>query len=202
MAEAQAAAAVPAMLERCRAAQRQARAVTMHPLNEAPLPNTVRQGIGDTTAVSSYTVNNIADTPLYAVFGALLRIPTGSYANGLGVGAVDVGLQTEVGRSFGDYGVYASLAYRFRGNHAGEHDRLDGGLASFGGWYNATTELQAGAYFYWTEKIAVGLKSQDAIGAYARYKIDGSLSVQAYGESGFTSSSPDIVVGVRLGYSL
>ena len=171
-------------------------------LNAEPPASSVRSGIGDTTAVLTYSWNNIADTRFYAVFGALLRIPTGSYGNGLGVGAVDEGLNTEIGRSFGNVGVYASLGYRHRGNHTGTQGRLDGWLTSLGGWYDATPDLQAGSYFYWTEKIAVGLNPQEAFGAYLRYKIDGSFSAQAYGETGFTASSPDIVAGIRLGYSL
>jgi hypothetical protein len=163
---------------------------------------TSRQGLGDSTMTFGYTARDIADTPLYAVFSLLVRIPTGDVAKGLGVGVVDFGLQTEVGGRFDSFGVYATIGHRFRGNRSGMHDRLDGWSLSAGGYDDISPDLQAGLFADWQRKIALGTQAQADAGVYVRYKIDSDVSLQAYALKGFTSGSPAILAGLRLGYTL
>ena len=166
----------------------------------APLTRSA-SGIGDTTLRLSYTWNAIGQSPLYAALGGLVRLPSGSYRQGLGVGTTDYGTEAEIGGQFDWGGVYATAGYRFRGNHIGNL-RRDGLLATAGTWIDATDALQVGAYYDWRERVAIGLHQQEDIGAYAAYRITSQLTAQIYGENGFTTASPDYDIGVRLSYSL
>ncbi len=166
------------------------------------LPSTVRRGLGDTALTLTYTIDDPDIAPLYGVIGGSVRLPTGSYAHGLGVGATDFGLQSEVGTQFDSWGVYLDIAGRLRGNHDKTGKRRNGLLASTGFWFNADDDWQLGAYYAWSQRVTRVLVDQQDLGALVRYKITPSLSVQLYGGIGMSRSSSSKDGGVRLSYWL
>ncbi|HEX2592588.1 MAG TPA: hypothetical protein VHL34_13880 [Rhizomicrobium sp.] len=162
----------------------------------------VKTGIGDSSAVLTYTFDDAAMKPFYAVLGARVRLPTGSVKRGLGVGVTDFGVQGEAGATFDDSGVYLDVARRFRGRGHGPDPRLDGWISSVGLWKNATPKWQFGAYLSWSQRITKKLADEEEMGLYARYKITASLAAQAFAATGMTRSSPNADLGITLTYNL
>jgi len=159
-------------------------------------------GLGDLTTTLTYVFDDDSLKPFYAVLGGSLRFPTGSYSGGLGVGAFDIGLQSEFGLSYAKGGVYLAPGWRFRGNHTSANQRLDGALLTSGFWINLNPDWQLGSYIAWSERITRKLSDQEDLGAYVRYQIDPDLSLQLYGGHGLSRASGDIDTGVRLQWSL
>jgi hypothetical protein len=165
-------------------------------------PLSVAHGLGDVTTALTYAFEDKALQPFYFVLGGALRLPTGSYSKGLGVGAVDYGLVSEFGLSYPRGGAYIAPAYRFRGNHTRVNHRLDGPLLTSGFWINADPDWQFGGYFGYSERTTRTLSDQEELGAYARYEIREGLTAQLYGGHGLSRASGDVNAGLRLQWSL
>jgi hypothetical protein len=158
-----------------------------------------RFGLSDVSFSVSHAFNRIGGSPLYLDTTARVRLPTGDWRNGLGVGATDVFLDAELGADWKKGGAYVDVGRRFLGN-APDFGRRDGWRASVGDWWNVTRKLQIGASYDWQAASVEGLPAYQLVGGYVSYRLDRHLRVQLYSGAGLSRSSPDADVSLGLFY--
>lgn len=156
-----------------------------------------KSGIGDATVSATYSFNEIAGSNMYADVMGRVRLPTGDDDKGLGSGAVDYGLASEVGAEFDRGGVYVVAGRRFLGDANGLH-REDGWQAGAGFWIDAGDRASMGASIDWRESADASGEEPTDIGAYVTYKITDSWRVGLNATAGLNDASPDVGLGASL----
>jgi hypothetical protein len=159
------------------------------------------RGQGDTTISVERAFRRIGGTDAYVEVSARARLPTGDEERGLGVGAVDYGLVTEVGVSGDDGGVYVSAGYRFLGERdEGLPEREDGMQAGVGAWLPVGNRMRVGAFGNWREASVEGNDDPANAGAYISYRMGERLRVTFTASGGLSDASPDYMAGIRFNW--
>lgn len=158
------------------------------------------KGLGDTTVSIERAFRRIGGTNAYVEVSARARLPTGDEERGLGVGAVDYGLVSEVGFSSSDGGVYVSAGYRFLGQRDDGPERQDGMQAGIGAWLPVGNRVRVGAFGNWREASVDGHDDPATAGAYVSFRMTERLRVTFTGSGGLSDSSPDYMAGVRFNW--
>ena len=171
--------------------------------NEAP-GTVVRMGSdtgwGDTTVSVERAFRRIGGSNMYAEVSARARLPTGDEDKGLGVGATDYAVVTEVGVSSSAGGAYISAGYRFLGERDEGPERQDGTQAAIGFWLPVGNRMRVGAFGNWREASVEGNDDPANAGAYLSYRMSERLRVTLTASGGLSDASPDHMVGVRFNW--
>jgi len=158
------------------------------------------QGFGDTTLSLERAFRQIGGSDVYAAITARVRLPSGDEAKGLGVGAVDYALVSEVGIS-NDYGAaYVTAGYRFLGERDNGPERQDGMLAGVGAWLPVGNRMRVGALGNWRQASVDGADDPASAGAFVSYRVAERLRVTITGTGGLSDASPDYVAGIRFNW--
>ncbi|HEX8233252.1 MAG TPA: transporter [Caulobacteraceae bacterium] len=162
-------------------------------------PRRTVAGLGDTTLAATYSFNRLRGTRAYLDLSGRLRLPTGDEDTGLGVGAVDTGVNSELGWDGPKGGAYLNLGRRFLGD-SDRFKREDGWTASTGGWVNATRRVQVGSYYSWREASLRNGTDPQELGAYFAYRFSRQWRVQLTGYKGLSDGSPDVGAAVSISF--
>jgi hypothetical protein len=162
-------------------------------------PRTTRSGVGDTTLAATYSMNRLRGTRAYLDLSGRLRLPTGNEETGLGVGAIDTGLNAELGWDGRKGGAYVNLGRRFLGDSE-RFSREDGWTTSVGGWVNASSKIEVGSYYSWREASLRNGTDPQELGAYLGYRVNRQWRVQLTGYKGLSEGSPDLGAGLSFSY--
>lgn len=154
------------------------------------------RGIGDTTVSVERTFGHLGGSNAYLETGARVRLPTGDEDEGLGVGATDYTLITELGTVSRDGGAYVSAGYRFLGNREGV-DRQDGWQAGIGGWLPVNDRIRVGAFASWREASIEGNDDPADAGGFVAFRLSESLRMSITASGGLNDASSDYSAGVR-----
>lgn len=158
------------------------------------------KGLGDTTISVERAFRRIGGSAAYVEVSARARLPTGDEERGLGVGAVDYGLVTEVGVSSNSGGAYVTAGYRFLGQRDGGPERQDGIQAGIGAWLPAGNRVRVGAFGNWREASVEGNDDPANAGAYVSYRMSERLRVTLTASGGLSDASPDYMAGIRFNW--
>lgn len=158
------------------------------------------RGIGDTNISVEKSFRRIGGSSAYVDVSARARLPSGDETRGLGVGAVDYAVVTEVGISGEGGGAYVSAGYRFLGQRDEGPRRQDGMQAGMGFWLPAGNRARIGAFGNWREASVEGNDDPATAGAYVSYRMSERLRVTFTGSGGLSDASPDYVAGVRFNW--
>ena len=154
-------------------------------------------GIGDTTVSATYAFDHLGGSAAYLDLGGRVRLPTGDDKRGLGVGATDYGLTTEVGIDKARGGVYLSAGRRFLGHVAGL-DRRNGWQAGVGGWLNASDRTTLGLGYDWRESSVAGGTDPAELYASLGLKLSDRWRLNFNASKGLNRASADVGAGVTL----
>lgn len=154
-------------------------------------------GIGDTSLSATYSFDDIGSSSTYVDVSGRVRLPTGDEDKGLGIGATDYGLSTEIGIDKDGGGGYLSFGRRFLGEVAGLQ-REDGWQAGIGGWYNATERTSLGIGYDWRESSTATGADPAEIYAYASVKMSDAWRININVSGGLNDASADYGAGVTL----
>jgi hypothetical protein len=157
-------------------------------------------GWGDTTFSVERAFRRIGGTSAYTEVSARVRLPTGDETKGLGVGATDYAISTEVGVSTSDGGAYLSAGYRFLGDRDDGPERQDGMQASIGAWLPVGNRFRVGAFGNWREASIEEGEDPANAGAYVSYRASERLRVTLTASGGLSDASPDHMVGIRFNW--
>jgi hypothetical protein len=131
---------------------------------------------------------------------ALVKFPTGSRSKGLGTGEFDFGIDAELTWVVARLTPFASLGYRYLGSPPDTH--LDDVLvASAGAQYRFLSSLSAGLLLDYRGAPTPATGQRLEIVPYTTWIVVPPWSVDAYVAAGLASGSPDVGVGVQIGYS-
>jgi hypothetical protein len=154
-------------------------------------------GLGDTSLSATYSFDEIGGSSAYIDLSGRVRLPTGDEDKGLGIGATDYGLSTEIGIDKDSGGGYVSFGRRFLGDVSGLQ-REDGWQAGIGGWFNATERTSLGVGYDWRESsIAAGTDPAE-IYAYVSVKMSDAWRINVNASAGLNDASADYGAGVTL----
>jgi hypothetical protein len=147
-------------------------------------------GPGDIHLYGTYSLESLYDQGLFIDLTARVKIPTASFAKGLGTGAWDEGAQIDVAKTFGDFMPFAQLGYRFTGSPAGYQLR-NIVYGSVGVQYTWTTSTAVGVSYDVRQAALRTAHTPQEATAYINYKLGPHWSVNVYGVAGFSQNSPD-----------
>lgn len=161
-------------------------------------PNEVVSGLGDTLLTVARDFDLSETSPLYVTAVAKLRLPTGDEDKGLGVGAVDVMLASEVGWSADAGGASVRLTRRFLGDPG--YRRRDGWQAEAAVWWNASSSLQLGADYEYRELAFANEPASEAAEMTLSYRLRSRLWLMTALSKGLSSTAADneVTAGVRI----
>jgi hypothetical protein len=156
-------------------------------------------GIGDISLSATYAVQKFADHGLFIDFTARLKVPTASFAKGLGTGEVDGAVQIDVAQSVGKFMPFITLGYKVNGQPQGYHLR-DVIYGTVGLQYNVNDRVSAGALFDYRQATLATADDPRELTPYFNIRIGQKWSLNAYGIVGFSRNSPSAGGGAVLTY--
>lgn len=154
-------------------------------------------GFGDVTVAATRSFRHLGGSRAYLDLTGRMRLPTADDDAGMGVGATDYAISTELGNSNDTGGAYISGGRRFLGDHDGRV-RQDGWQAGVGGWLRAGEKTRIGAFYSWRDESVKGGEEPSEVGAYVSYRMDDNLRVTLNASGGLSEASPAYAAGFRL----
>ena len=160
-----------------------------------PLPGsgalTTESGLGDIIgSVTFYDVINSQELGVAMDLTGKVKFATADEDKGLGTGESDYTVQADVYKFIDDFTLLGSVGYKFRGDPAGL-DLNDVFIASLGGTYKFTPDVNGGLFFDYRESSISGSDSVQELSAFVSRRVSENWRFQVYGLTGFTDSSPD-----------
>ena len=167
-----------------------------------PLPgsgaSTTESGLGDIIgSVTLYDVINNQRLGLAMDLTGKVKFATADEDKGLGTGESDYSVQADFYKFVDDFTLLSSVGYKFRGDPTGL-DLNDVFMASLGGTYRFTPDVNAGLFFDYRESSISGSDSVQELSAFVSRRVSENWRLQVYGLTGFTDSSPDWGGGLQL----
>ena len=158
-------------------------------------------GIGDSALSVTYSFDDVGDSPLYLDLGARVRLPTGSAREGTGIGAIDYGLQSEVGIDLHRWGLALNGGRRFLGSVSGL-DRVDGWQAGAEAWLNLGPHGLVGIYSDWRDASELGFSNPRDAGAYVSYRLNRQWKVRLDASHALDLPSANYTVALTLSWRI
>jgi hypothetical protein len=124
-------------------------------------------------------------------------LPTGSEADGLGIGATDYVAMSELGWDGDAGGAFVSAGRRFLGS-VDDFERVDGWQASVGGWVNVGDTAVVGAYYDWRDSSTRDGEDPSSIEAYVSWRLNDAWKIEVNGGVGLSDASADYTAGLTL----
>jgi hypothetical protein len=154
-----------------------------------------RSGIGDLRLTGSYT---LSAAPVGFSLSAQVKLPTASFAKGIGTGKTDVAVGGELFKQMGRVTPYLDLAYTMPGSPAGYH--LNNSLS---GRIGAAIQLGRRARghlgYAYAQAISPTLDDQQSLAAGLNIGLGRNMTLAMYGSAGLSRDAPDGVAGLRIG---
>jgi hypothetical protein len=154
------------------------------------------RGFGDASLAATWSFNRIAATSLYVDLTSRVRLHTGDTATGLGNGATDYVVQSEVGWDGRKGGVFVSGGRRFLGTTA-TAARVDGWQASAGYWRNIGKISVFGAQGTWRDASVAGATDPRSIDLFLTRRLSTGWKFEVSGSVGLSNASPDYAAGLN-----
>jgi len=158
-------------------------------------------GLGDLVSRGSYTIPSRAEWLPYVDLIGHVKFPTASRSKGLGTGEFDGGIETELVWVRGAFAPFVSGGYRFLGTSA-DVPLHDVWLASAGGMYRVLDSLWGGLYLDYQEAATSTSGTRLDLVPFVSWTVERHWSIDLYVSAGLASGSPDVGVGLQIGYTL
>ena len=167
-----------------------------------PLPGTgdmiTESGLGD--IIGSATIYNVIDSErldLVMDLTGKIKFGTADMDKGLGTGETDYSVQADFYKFADQFTLIGSIGYKFRVDPTGL-DLNNVLLASVGGSYKFTPDVNGGLFFDYRESAISGSDSVQELTAFVSRRITDEWRLQLYALTGFTDSSPDWGGGIQI----
>lgn len=157
-----------------------------------------RSGVGDLRLTGSYTVSA---APVGFSLSAQVKLPTASFAKGIGTGKTDVAVGGELFKQMGRVTPYLDLAYTMPGSPTGYH--LDDSLSGqVGAAVQLGRRVRGHLGYAYAQAISPALDDQQSLAAGVNMGISKKATLAMYGSAGLSRGAPDVVAGLRIGLRL
>lgn len=159
-------------------------------------------GLGDVLGSFIYRMDPIGtDSPFFVDLRLDIKLPTADETKGLGTGEADYNLQVDLSRYWGEWVVFATLGYSFRGESELFPDLRSGAYAQFGAALPLRESLSVGAIYDFRQAASNFTSDIQEIGPYVNWQIDQNWSLTGLVMTGMSSASVDLSVLGQLRYS-
>lgn len=156
-------------------------------------------GLADTSLSAMYSFRELYDRGIYIDLTARAKIPTASFAKGLGTGEADAALQIDGAFAWGNVMPFATLGYKLNGSPETLPLR-NVKFGSLGVQYTLNDRMATGvAYDYRQSALATSSDPQEAM-AYISYRFTDAWSLNLYGVGGLSKNSPAAGMGMTFTY--
>ena len=167
-----------------------------------PLPGsgamTTESGLGDVIgSVTFFDVINSRRLGLAMDITGKVKIGTADEDKGLGTGENDYTVQADFYKFVDKFTWLGSAGYKFRGDPTGV-DLNNVLIASLGGTYKFTPDVNAGVFFDYRESAISGSDSIQELSGFVSRRLSEDWRIQVYALTGFTDSSPDWGAGLQI----
>lgn len=156
-------------------------------------------GIGDTSLSVAYQFSELGGTPFYLETRARVRLPTGSRRDGLGTGATDTIVSSELGFERPRGGAYLSGGRRFLGQ-AGDVERVDGWQLGAGAWWNVNAHAELGVNYDWRDASVRGGDAPRFAEGWFAWRFDDVWRIEINAGTGLSNASADLAAGFMLSW--
>jgi hypothetical protein len=158
-------------------------------------------GLGDVLArVSDFLPALTEWMPFIERIGRV-KFPTASRSAGLGTGEFDAGFETEFSWALQRFTPFFDVGYRYLGSPPGfELDNVF--IGTVGGMYRVLDPLNVGLLLDYRQAASSSTGERLELVPFATWKLDTHWSVDVYTVAGLASGSPDVGVGLQIGYAL
>ena len=123
-----------------------------------------------------------------------IKFGTADESKALGTGENDYALQASLFKSFGAWGPYLDLGYRWKGDPAGA-DYKNVWYGSVGTGYRLNKAWSGGVDYSWRDKLTATSSPVSEATLYANYKLNDYNRINLYSVAGFSDASPDWGLG-------
>jgi len=157
-----------------------------------------RSGIGDVRLNGSYTVST---APVGFSLSAQVKLPTASFAKGIGTGKTDFAFGGELFKQVGRVTPYLDLAYTMPGSPPGYHleDSLSGQV---GAALQFDRRVRGHLGYAYGQATSPALGDQQALVAGLNLDLAKKTTLVMYGSAGLSRGAPDLLAGLRIGLGL
>lgn len=157
-----------------------------------------REGIGDLRAAAAYT---LPTSSIGLAFTGEVKLPTASRAKGLGTGATDFAVGTELSKKLGAVTPFVGLAYTLPGDPEGFELR-NALSARAGAAVQMGRSVRGHVAYGYAQSISPGLEEERQISTGLNASLSKAVSIGLYGSAGLSESAPDIGAGIQLGFRI
>ena len=159
-------------------------------------------GLGDIVLRGSYFLPALTNWMPFIELIGRVKFPSASRSAGLGTGEYDAGVETELSWAlFPRFTPFVDGGYRYLGSPPGfELDNVF--VGSVGGTYRLLDVLNIGLLLDYQQAASSTTGERLELVPYATWKIDDHWSLDVYTTAGLASGSPDVGVGVHIGYAV
>jgi hypothetical protein len=167
-----------------------------------PLPGsgamTTESGLGDVVGSATFfDVINNKRLGLAMDLTGKIKFGTADEDKGLGTGENDYTVQADFYKFVDQFTWLGSVGYKFRGDPTGVD--LDNVLiASLGGTYKFTPDVNAGLFFDYRESAISSSDAIQELSGFVSRRLNEDWRIQVYALTGFTDSSPDWGAGLQI----
>lgn len=163
--------------------------------------NGTADGLGDILARGSYFLpSETIWMPFIELIGRV-KFPTASKSAGLGTGEFDLGVETELSWALRRFTPFVDAGYRYLGSSSSLN--LDNVfVGTVGGLYRILDPLNIGLLLDYRQAASASTGERLELVPFATWKVNPRWSVDLYVSAGLASGSPDVGVGVQVGYTL
>jgi len=155
-------------------------------------------GLGDIIAsITFYDVISSRRLGLAMDLTGKVKFGTADEEKGLGTGESDYSVHADVYKFLDKFTLLSSVGYKFHGDPAG-YDLNDVFMASLGGTYKLTTDVNGGLFFDYRESSISGNDSVQEVSVFISRRSSENWRLHIYALAGFTDSSPDWGGGITI----
>ena len=158
------------------------------------------RGLGDTVLSATYQLPAFSASGPFVDLGVEVKIPTASEDKGLGTGATDYAVQVDLYQMLGNTTWFGTAGYRFRGSSSVFARLQDSYYLSLGFSRPASELWTYGLIYDYREAASASSHETHELLPYISVTPSSRWTLMAYLAKGFTPDSPDMAVGVQLGY--
>lgn len=167
-----------------------------------PMPGSgaliTESGLGDVIgSVTFFDVINSQRLGLAMDLTGKVKFATADEDKGLGTGENDYTVQADFYKFVDQFTWLGSVGYKVRGDPTGI-DFENVLMASLGGTYKFTPDVNAGLFFDYRESAIEGSDSIQELSAFVSRRVNEDWRIQVYALSGLTDSSPDWGAGLQI----
>jgi len=158
-------------------------------------------GLGDIVGSLVYRTPRRNPSAAFVDLRLDIKIPTANEQKGLGSGETDVNLQIDLSQYVGQWLLFGSIGYSYRGKSELYPDLRDGTFGQLGVAFPLQESQSIGLLYDYRQAVASFTSDIHEVGPYVNWQLNDNWTLTGMTMAGLTSASVDYSVLAQLRYS-